>query len=262
MRRFLFFITISIISLESFSQRDNLHYPISVSTISGYSGSSDAVNSLLPHFTLFASYTNSLFIPEVGLTKIKMVYPSKKVCTTASLSFYGYKDYWTIDANIGFSKYFKPYIAFGVEAFFRSVRFSLTENTLFTGGANVSLVIFPIKSICIGVYAENITFSPLVHNSVVYRLPVIFCLGISYKIKDNTSLTIECRKSLSEPFLICGEVEYAPVKKFVMRLGASYMSNASLLFGIGVRFKRFFLDFDAQYDLGVGVGCKAVIGIK
>lgn len=254
----LFFITFC--TTLSLAQDELYPYHFSVPDKSGFLPSSEAVNSLCREFNLTASYTNNFFIPQIGLSKIKLVYPSSKINTSLSLSYYGYNYYWSIISKLGFSRHFKPYIAFGVTAFFSAYRFSATGKTLFTGGADISLCIFPVKNICIGVSAENISFSVIKSDKVKYRLPVTFKVGISFLIRNNVTLAIEGSKELKDPFLACSSFEYMPVKQFSLRIAASYQTSVIVLLGFGLRLNGFLMDFDAFYNLGSGVGCRAAIG--
>lgn len=261
MRRLIFiflYFSLSVFTLHA--NGDGIHFPSSVPLKSGFLPSSEAVNSLYSGVNLTASYINNLFLPEIGLSKLKLVYHSKKINTSASASFYGYKEYWNICSTVGFSRYFKPYIAFGITSFFSLYRFSITEKSFFTAGANVSLCVFPTKKICIGVSAENITFSYYKSGNIKYRLPVIFKVGFSISVRDNASILLEGSKNLTEPFLICLGTEYIPVKQFSLRLGVSYQTNFSALIGFGLKLSGFLLDFDAFYNLGSGVGCRVSIG--
>lgn len=255
-------IIISFNSAITMAQDELYPFPFSVPNKSGFLPSSEAVNSLYKDFNFTASYTNNLFLSQIGLSKIKLVYPSAKINTCTSLSFYGYSNFWNLKSTIGFSRHFKPYISFGVTAFFVFYRFSLTGKNLFTAGVNASLCIFPTKKICIGVSAENISFSPLKSGDRLYRLPVTFKIGFSLMILNNFSISLEGSKELKSPFLICSGIEYTPLKQFALRFGVSYQTNASILAGFGLRLKSFFIDFDAFYNLGSGIGCRAAIGFS
>lgn len=257
---FVLVLLVTFCTNVSVAQNELYPYPFSVPNKSGFLPSSEAVNSQYRELNLTASYTNNLFIPQIGLSKIKLVYPSSKINTSLSLSFYGYGNYWNIVSKLGFSRHFKPYIAFGLTAFFSAYRFTLTDNNIFTGGADISLCVFPNKNICIGVSVENISFSIIKSGSLKYRLPVVFKVGLSFSLKKNVTLSIEGSKELKDPFLICSSIEYMPVKLFSLRIAASYQSNISVLLGFGLRLKGFFIDFDAFYNLGSGVGCRAAIG--
>lgn len=259
-RLFVLHTLIYFIAIQLLAEADYMVFPVSVPHIGKHYSASDAVYSLSEDVFLTATYTNNFFLPQVGLSKLELVYPSLKINTSASLSYFGYKDYWVLNSNIGFSKFFKPYISIGVSAFFSTYRFSITSKTLFTGGADISICIFPVKNFCIGLYAENITFSPIVSNGNIYRLPVSLRLGFSYYVKNNVSISIEGAKELKEPFSICVGVEYLPVKQFLLRISTSYQKTASFLFGVGLRLNGFLIDFDAYYNLGNGLGCKASIG--
>ncbi len=257
---FVLVLLVTFCTNVSVAQNELYPYPFSVPNKSGFLPSSEAVNSQYRELNLTASYTNNLFIPQIGLSKIKLVYPSSKINTSVSLSFYGYGNYWNIVSKLGFSRHFKPYIAFGLTVFFSAYRFTLTDKNIFTGGADISLCVFPNKNICIGVSAENISFSIIKSGSLKYRLPVVFKVGLSFSLKKNVTLSIEGSKELKDPFLICSSIEYMPVKQFSLRIAASYQSNISVLLGFGLRLKGFFIDFDAFYNLGSGVGCRAAIG--
>ena len=127
----------------------------------------DAVNSLASDNVIGIYYNNNFFLPEIGRSTLGMVYPAKAVNTSAGFSFYGFSEYWNVDFSLGFSRWFKPYIAFGVRAFFHGAHFNSPDASfLATGGLNVSLLVFPTKSLRIGFYAENITFSTIFGQNV------------------------------------------------------------------------------------------------
>lgn len=222
-----------------------------------------AVNSLAPCNAIGAYYSNSFFLPEIGRATLGMVYPAKAVNTSAAFSFYGFSEYWNIQMSVGFSRWFKPYIAFGVEAFFYGAHFSNPDAALLaSGGVNVSLLAFPTKSLSIGFNAYNISFSTIKSLDERYRLPVIFSLGFAYDFSGKVLIALEGDIELKQPFKIGMAVDYMPVRQFVMRCGVSYQTSAAAGFGFGLRLGGFFLDFDAEYKLQSGMFCKAGIGVS
>lgn len=222
----------------------------------------DAVNALVTDNVIGVDYSNNFFLPEIGRSTLGMVYPAKAVNTAAGFSFYGFSEYWNINLSLGFSRWFKPYVAFGVRAFFYGCHFTSHDASfLASGGADVSLLVFPTKSLSIGFYARNITFSSIKSLEERYRLPVDFSLGFSYNFSGKVILALEGGIELKQPFRISMCVDYAPVRQFVMRFVVSYQTSAAASLGFGLRFGGFFLDFDAEYKLISGMCCKAGIGV-
>ncbi len=226
---------------------------VSVPHISDTRSNSDAVNSLVSNPTFTANYTNSFFLPEIGLANVGLVYPSKYLNTSCSVSYYGYSEFWNIGATVGFSHYFKKYISIGLEGFFYGCHFNTDAGFKATGGLNLSILAFPTKNLSIGLLAENITFS---------KLPVVFRLGVGYRIAEKVNLAFEGGIELKQPFFISMDFEYMPVSRFILRCGLGYRTSASASVGFGLRLKGFILDFNVDYRLRSGVGCKASIGFQ
>ncbi len=249
-----------LFSADTYAQTD--FESVSVPHIDLPYNRSDAVNSLTEHFSMGTTYTNNFFLSQVGLAKLKMVYPTKQITTSLSTSFYGYSEFYEINFSLGFSHYFKPYIAIGLEAFFRGYRFSGDTGFKATGGLNVSLLAFPTKKISIGLYAENISFSPIKSKDTIYRLPTAFYVAFSYFFTQDIMLAVEGVKELKSPFLIRLDFEYRPVRQFILRCGASYQTSASANIGFGLRFGKFLLDANVKYNVRVSWGCQVGIGIQ
>lgn len=233
---------------------------LSAAHLENHYSKNDALNAICPSFNIFSSYTNTMFLPEIGLTDIGIVIPSKYLTTSASLSFYGYSEYWNLGASVGFSHYFKPYISIGVNAFFSGFRFSGTNQFKATGGVDLSLVVFPTKNLSIGLLFSNISFSTIKNLSNKYRLPVIFRLGLSYKVYNNILIALEGGIELKHPFFINMNFEYKPVKQLILRCAISYQTSAAAMIGFGLRLGGFCMDFNVDYNLGTGAGCKAILG--
>ena len=256
----LFLLFIIGISSDIYAQTD--YISISVPHIDSPYNTSDAVNSLTEHFSIGTTYTNNFFLPQVGLADLKIVYHTKPLNISAGASFYGYSEFYGINASLGFSHYFKPYIAIGLEAFFRGYRFSGDTGFKATGGLNISLLAFPTKKIAIGLYAENVSFSPIRANGITYRVPTSFYVAFSYSFTQDIMLAIEGVKELKSPFLIRLDFEYRPVRQFILRCGTSYQTSASANIGFGLRFGKFILDANVKYNVRVSWGCQVGIGIQ
>ncbi|MCQ2335612.1 MAG: hypothetical protein MJ010_00300 [Paludibacteraceae bacterium] len=235
---------------------------VSVPHIDTPYNSSDAVNSLTEHFSMGTTYTNNFFLPQVGLARLKIVYPAKQITTSLSTSFYGYSEYYRIRGALGFSHYFRPYIAIGLEGFFSGFKFSGGTRFKATGGLNVSLLAFPTKKLVLGFLVENTSFSFIRANGIKYRLPTIFYLGFSYCFTQNIILAVEGAKDLTNPFLIRLDFEYRPIRQFILKCGISYQTSASANFGFGLRLKKFILDATVKYNVRVSWGCQVGIGVQ
>lgn len=235
---------------------------VSVPHLSDPYAVNEAVNSLKKECFISTGYTNRLFLPQIGRASLDFVYPSKALNTSAGFSFYGFSEYWNIEATIGFSRLFKPYIAIGVEAFFYGCHFNTDVKFCATGGLNVGLLAFPTRNLTIGLYAHNISFSPLKSLEERYRLPVIFRLGISYNFSGKALIILEGAKELKQPFLICMGVEYMPVRQFILRLGVSYQTSAACSGGFGLRFGGFFIDAGVEYKLMSGLSISTGVGYR
>lgn len=240
------------------------HNPISIGMgnantciASHYLGTDVASLALQTTSSVQTYVENKAILPQLGLYNIGMVYSNRIFNIGIKGTFHGFDTYHELAVQATFGRFFKPYIAVALQAEYTGIYLSPKNGYLHSGCLNIGLQTFPFKNMRLGFSIHNVTFSCFKTETINLRLPVIFRLGIGYRIAQKVLLTAETHKALDLPFAYCIGIDYQVIKQLALRTGMFICEDITPSLGLGLCFKKFRIDVGVQYHFGTGLNIAA-----
>lgn len=142
------------------------------------------------------------------------------------------------------------YVQYRAEGFGRADALTIS----FGGIASLS------SKLSVGAHIVNIN-QPNLSNQPKETLPTVLIVGLGFKPTDKLFFTSELEKDLDYDLLWKTGIEYNFNKKFTARTGFHTHPEAGF-FGIGVKPKKFNLDYAFQYNLIIGASHQATVAYR
>lgn len=202
-------------------------------------------------------YENRYITKELANKALNLWFPTKYLNIGASFSHFGYSEYNEMLAAVTFAREFGKF-RLGIEVDYYTLFLSQSERYKGTITAQVGAQISITDNFSIAFNAFNPTFSKVKSELVEKRLPVVFSIGTLYCIKNTVDWFVQFDKEVSSPLRWATGFEYAPVKEFIIRIGAYGYNSFIPTFGAGVKFGKFKFDVNADYNSVLGfslIGC-------
>lgn len=236
------------------------HNPIAISMgnattcISSHYLSTDITSMALHTRSSVQMYAqNKAMLPQLGLYQVGMVYSNPLINVGITGTFHGFATYNEFSVQTTFGKFFKPYIAVALQAEYNGIHQSPKEGYLHSGCMSIGLQFFPFQNMRIGFSVYNITFSTFNTGTAKIRIPVIFRLGMAYRIAKKVLITAEVHKALDQDFAYCIGMDYQLIKQLHLRTGMYICNEITPSLGMGLNFKKLRLDVATQYHFGIGL---------
>lgn len=202
-------------------------------------------------------YENRYITRELANKALNAWFPTKYFNIGASFSHFGYSEYNEMIAAVTLARKFGRF-RLGVEVDYYTVFLSQSKRYRGTVTAQIGAQISITDEFSLAFNIFNPTFSKVKSELVEKRLPVTFSIGSLYRIKNTVDWLVQLDKEVSSPLRWATGFEYAPVKEFVIRLGAYGYKNFIPTFGVGIKFGGFKFDINADYYSVLGfsiIGC-------
>jgi len=206
-------------------------------------------------------YENRYITKELANKAMNVWFSTKYLNIGASFSHFGYSEYNEMIVGITFARQFGRF-RLGVEVDYYTVFLSQSKRYRGTVTAQVGTQITVTDNFSLAFNAFNPTFSKVKSELVENRLPVIFSIGSLYRIKNTVDWLVQLDKEISSPLRWATGFEYAPVKEFIIRIGAYGYKNFIPTFGAGIRFGGFKFDVNADYNSVLGFSMIGCLGYK
>lgn len=203
-------------------------------------------------------YENRYITKELANKAFNAWFPTKYLNIGASFSHFGYSEFNEMLAAVTFARQFGKKFRLGIEIDYYTLFLSQSERYKGTITAQVGAQISITDDFSIAFNAFNPTFSKVKSVLVEQRLPTTFSLGTLYRIKNTVDWLVQLDKEVSSPLRWATGFEYAPIKEFIVRIGAYGYNNFVPTFGAGIKFGGFKFDFNADYNSALGfsiIGC-------
>lgn len=200
-----------------------------------------------------AYYQNKATLPTLGLYDFGLVYPFKPLHVGLRVNFFGFDAYQEFSAQVMFAKFFKPYIAVGLQVGYQGIHQSPKQGYLHTGSVDIGLMAFPIKQLRIGFWVNNVSFSYFPMSVQEVPLPVIFKAGLGYHIAQKIWVTAQVEKALDQPFAYAIGLDYQIIKQLAVRTGLYICKELTPTLGMSLILGPFRCDVAFQYHFATGL---------
>ena len=207
-------------------------------------------------------YENRYITKELANKVFNAWFPTKYLNIGASFSHFGYSEYNEMLSAVTFARQFGNRFRLGIEIDYYTVFFSQTKHYkgIITTQVGTQISITDDFSIAFNVF--NPVFSKIKLDFAEKRLPTTFSIGSLYSIKNTVDWLVQLDKEVSSPLRWATGFEYAPVKEFIVRIGAYGYDNFIPTFGAGIKFGGFKFDVNADYNSVLGFSLTGCLGYK
>jgi hypothetical protein len=197
------------------------------------------------------SYENRFLLKELQTQSLTIAIPLKKGVISAGAQSFGYTQFRTLKAGVGYSLKLSEIFALGVQMNVHQFRLGQGYgNTLkATGEAGLLAQVNPKWHIGFAVVnASRVQLSEYQED----RLTTVMRLGSSYKFSDKLLVCVEGEKNVDFPLRGKAGIEYSPITHLSFRSGFS-TQPIEVNAGVGYAFKGiYFLDFGSAFTQQLG----------
>ena len=206
-------------------------------------------------------YENKYISRELSNKALSVAIPTKHINLGASFSHFGYSEYNEMLASLSFARKFGR-LSIGVDAIYYTVFLSPSERYKGTFTTQVGMQVDATEEWTLAFTAFNPVFSKVKGDYENKPLPTVFSIGSQYKIRGIVDWLIQFDKEIASPFRWATGFEYAPVKEFIVRIGAYGYRNIRPTIGLGMRLKGLKFDVTADYNTALGFSMAGALGYE
>jgi long-subunit fatty acid transport protein len=210
-----------------------------------------AALSNLKQFGIGISYENRFLLKELQTQSLSMALPLKKGVLSFGAQSFGYTQFRTLKAGIGYSLKLSDIFSVGVQMNAHQIRIGqgYGNSIKATGEAGMLAEITPKWNV--GFAVVNFTRTQISAYQED-RLTTVLRIGSSYRFSDRLLTCIEGEKNIEYGFRGKAGVEYMPMKNFHFRAGFA-TQPIEINAGVGYAFKGlYFLDFGSAFTQQLG----------
>lgn len=196
------------------------------------------------------SYENRFLLKELQTQGVAIAVPLKVGVISAGGDVFGYRNYRSYRAGLGYSMKLSDNFFAGVQLNYQGLALSSnygSKNTLTAGAGVYAKVTDNWK---IGVSVFNLGRAKL-SEFEDDRFSTVLRLGTSFKFSKKFLLSFEGEKDLDYDFRLKTGLEYEAIKKFYLRGGVA-THPLEVSFGLGYHFEQFHIDLGSSYHQILG----------
>lgn len=196
------------------------------------------------------SYENRFLLKELQSQALAVVIPLKIGVLSIGGHQYGYTQYRSLKAGLGYSMKLSENLSAGVQMNYQGL--ILAENYGSKNTATVEAGIYAkiTEEWNIGIAVFNLGRAQL-SAFEDDRFTTTMRLGTSYTFSEKVIVAVEVEKDIDYPVRIKSGVEYEAADHFFIRGGVA-SNPVDLTFGFGYAFKKIKLDLGSAYDRNLG----------
>jgi len=196
-------------------------------------------------------YENRFLLKELQTQSMSVAIPMKKGVISAGAQSFGYTQFRTMKAGVGYSLKLSDILALGVQMNLHQIRLGQGYGNVFkaTGEAGLLAQVNPKWHIGFAV----VNFSRVKLSAYQEdRLTTVMRLGSSFKFSDKLLVCVEGEKNVDFPLRGKAGLEYSPINHLSFRTGFS-TQPIEVNGGVGYAFKGiYFLDFGSAFTQQLG----------
>jgi hypothetical protein len=196
------------------------------------------------------SFGNRFMLKELMLTQAGFALPTSKGTFGLGISHFGNDRYNELKAGASYARKFGRRFSAGLQLDYLRTHIMDGFDNISLLNCEIGLLYREGDRLDIGVQLVNPVPVRITVNSTEY-LPVVICIGLSYRFSANFLLAVETEKEMEQPVCIRGGAEYSVAAPACIRVGFS-TGPATFTFGFGLKFGRMRMDFASGYHQALG----------
>jgi len=200
--------------------------------------------------TAGVSYENRFLLKELQSQGIAIAIPLKIGVVSVGGHMYGYEQYRSYKAGLGYSMKLAEKFYAGVQLNYQGLRLSQNYGSANSMTAEAGFYGEITDDWKVGISVFNIGRSKLSEYQDD-RFSTIMRIGSSYTFSDKVLLSGEFEKDLDNPMRFKTGLEYQVINNFFVRGGLA-TTPIELTFGFGYKFKKIHLDLGSAYHQVLG----------
>lgn len=206
------------------------------------------------------SYENRFLMKELSFYNTALVIPINIGTFGVSYSRFGFEKFNENKLGLAFARNFGPYLKIGLKLDYLMFNFSDEYSKRRCATFEMGIQSNITNELCIGAYVFNPINVKLktIHNE---RIPVIFRVGLSYKVTKDFMATSEVEYNSDSSLDYRFGLEYNTLKEFNIRLGI-HTRPATASFGVGYTLERVIIDVSATMNQHTGVSFQSSLIFK
>lgn len=197
------------------------------------------------------SYENRFLLKELQTQSLVLVVPIKKGVLSAGAQSFGYTQFRSIKAGLGYSLSLSELLSVGVQINMHQIKIGQGYGNSLKATGELGLLANITQKWNVGFSIVNFSRTTLSEYQED-RLTSALRLGTSYRFSERLLICAEGEKNIEFPMRTKIGIEYLPATHFALRSGFS-THPIELNAGIGYAFKGIYhLDFGSAYTQSVG----------
>ena len=201
-------------------------------------------------FSAGLSYENRFLLKELQNQALAVAIPLKVGVISVGGHFYGYNQYRSTKAGLGYSLKLTDKLFAGVQLNYQGLSLSNNYGSKSTVTAEAGIYAKITDEWNLGISVFNLGRAKL-SAFEDDRFSTIMRLGSSYRFSDKILLSVEGEKDLDYRLRFKAGLEYQVISNFYIRGGVG-TAPIEGTFGLGYRFKMIQLDIGSAYDQNLG----------
>lgn len=117
--------------------------------------------------------------------------------------------------------------------------------------AEAGVLMQPAENLLLGAHIYNFTYSKLLSKTHNESLPVVFNLGVGYKLLENTGIFVQSSFYSGQSMVFCMGAEYKALEVLALRIGAA-LKPMQVFAGVGYTASGLTIDFAAAHHPALG----------
>ena len=196
------------------------------------------------------SYENRFLLKELQSQGLVYVQPLKTGVISVGAQLYGFNNYRTYRAGVGYSLKLSEKFSGGVQLNYQGLQLNENYGSKSTVTAEIGILASITEDWKIGMSVFNLGRAKL-DDYEDDRFTTLMRLGTSYSFSDKVMATAELEKNVDYPLRIKAGIEYQVVNNVYVR-GGFATEPIEVSFGLGYKFKVFQLDLGSAYHQQLG----------
>lgn len=201
-------------------------------------------------FSVGLSYENRFLLKELQNQALAVAIPLKVGVLSVGGHFYGYSQYRSTKAGLGYSMKLAEKLFAGVQLNYQGLQLSSNYGSKSSMTAEAGIYAKITENWKFGVSAFNLGRAKL-SDFEDDRFSTILRFGSSYEFSKKLIVSAEFDKDLDYDLRIKFGAEYQVIDRFFVR-GGFATAPADLSFGFGYHFDQFHVDLGSAYDSNLG----------
>lgn len=196
------------------------------------------------------SYENRFLLKELQSQGLVYVQPIKTGVISVGAQLYGYSNYRTYRAGLGYSLKLSEKFSGGVQLNYQGIQLNENYGSKSTVTAEIGILASITEDWRVGMSVFNLGRSKL-DDYQDDRFTTLMRLGTSYSFSEKVMATAELEKNVDYPLRIKSGLEYQVVDNVYIR-GGFATEPIEVSFGLGYKFKAIQLDLGSAYHQQLG----------